>query len=330
MDFSFVNNKPATKRTEPVSDIPATSQQAAGASQPGSRQSAPAASSTTTNRPVIQLPSLPEVQAAQRPRAPPNLFRPAAATQPPTAPGNASSASASAAPTQRPAALPAATFSLSPAATLRAAQPQQPSSSANSAIQAAAFQQVNPNAILVNNRQEGNPLLRHIRNVRWQYADIVPDYQLGNSTCALFLSLRFHLLKPEYIHHRIRELQRSFRLRVLLCHVDVEDVVRPLEQVTKAALLNDCTLICAWSPEECARYLETYKAYETKPADSIQGRTDEDYFSRLNAAFTTVRGVNKTDVLTLASTFKSAGGIMQASMEELAACPGIGPTKGTL
>lgn len=42
---------------------------------------------------------------------------------------------------------------------------------------------------------------------------------------------RFHLLKPEYIHHRIKQLQRSFRLRVILCHVDVDDVVECLAQV---------------------------------------------------------------------------------------------------
>ena len=73
--------------------------------------------------------------------------------------------------------------------------------------------------------------------------------------------------------------------------------------------------------------METYKSYETKPADAIQGRTDEDYLSRLNSALTTVRGVNKTDVLTLGATFKTATSIMKASMEELAACPGLGPTK---
>lgn len=56
----------------------------------------------------------------------------------------------------------------------------------------------------------------------------------------------------------------------LQVHVDVEDAAKPLGDVTRAALLNDCTLICAWSPEECARYLETFKAYETKPASSIQ------------------------------------------------------------
>ena len=60
---------------------------------------------------------------------------------------------------------------------------------------------------------------------------------------------RFHLLKPEYVHHRIKELQRSFRLRLLVCHIDVEDVVEPLGQVIKAALLNEVTLICGWTPE---------------------------------------------------------------------------------
>lgn len=57
------------------------------------------------------------------------------------------------------------------------------------------------------------------------------------------------MLKPDYIHGRIKELQKSFRLRLLLCHVDVEDVVEPLGQVIRAALLNEITLICAWSPE---------------------------------------------------------------------------------
>ena len=70
---------------------------------------------------------------------------------------------------------------------------------------------------------------------------------------------RYHLLKPQYIHGRLKELQRAFRVRVLLCHVDVEDVVAPLAQVTRAALLNECTLICAWSPEVSARKLRFCK-----------------------------------------------------------------------
>ncbi|KAK3418534.1 hypothetical protein EUGRSUZ_H04470 [Eucalyptus grandis] len=182
------------------------------------------------------------------------------------------------------------------------------------------------NAILVSPRQ-GNPLLKHIRNVRWAFADIVCDYLIGQNSCALYLSLRYHLLHPDYLYYRIRELQKNYKLRVVLCHVDVEDVVKPLLEVTKTALLHDCTLLCGWSLEECGRYLETIKVYENKPADIIQGQMDTDYLSRLTHALTTVRHVNKTDVVTLGSTFGSLSHIMDASMEDLARCPGIGERK---
>ncbi|CAM6013424.1 unnamed protein product [Sphagnum balticum] len=183
------------------------------------------------------------------------------------------------------------------------------------------------NAIIVSRRQQGNPVLKHIRNVRWVFGDIVPDYLLGQTTCALYLSLRYHLLHPDYLYFRIRELQKSFRLRVVLCHIDVEDVIKPLHEVTKTALLHDCSLLCAWSLEECGRYLETIKMYENKPADNIQERTDNDYLSRLTGALTSVRHVNRTDVVTLGSTFGTLAAIMGASMEELARCPGIGERK---
>ncbi|KAL1802326.1 hypothetical protein ACET3Z_030973 [Daucus carota] len=183
------------------------------------------------------------------------------------------------------------------------------------------------NAILVSNRQKGNPLLKHIRNVRWEFADINCDYLLGQNTCALFLSIRYHLLHPDYLYFRIRELQKNFKLRVVLCHVDVEDVVKPLLEITKTAMLHDCTLLCAWSLEECGRYLETLKVYENKPADIIQGQMDTDYTSRLTGALTSIRHVNKTDVVTLGSTFGSLSHIMDASMEDLGRCPGIGERK---
>ncbi|KAK1695422.1 hypothetical protein QYE76_012119 [Lolium multiflorum] len=183
------------------------------------------------------------------------------------------------------------------------------------------------NAILVSNRQKGNPLLKHIRNARWTFADIVPDYVIGQSSCALYISLRYHLLHPDYLYYRIRELQKNFKLRVILCHIDIEDVVKPLHEVTRTSLLHDCTLLCGWSLEECGRYLETIKVFENKPADSIREHTDNDYLSRFTHALTSIRRVNKTDVITLGSSFGSLSRIMDASMEELARCPGIGERK---
>ncbi|GIL51687.1 hypothetical protein Vafri_7624 [Volvox africanus] len=120
-----------------------------------------------------------------------------------------------------------------------------------------------------------------------------------------------------------------FRLTVLLVHVDVDDVIKPLGEVTRAAVVGDCTLVCAWSPEECARWLETYKSYESKPAFTIQERVEPDYVSRLAAVLAgSVRGINRTDAHTLGTRFGSLAAMMRCSdPEKFSACPGIGPTK---
>lgn len=184
-----------------------------------------------------------------------------------------------------------------------------------------------PNVVLVSRSQNGNPLLRHVRCVRWAFADVLPDFVLGENACAVFVSLRYHLLHPKYLATRIASLQRAFRTRAVLCLVDTEDVTKPLGEVNKIAAMGDCALLCAWSPEEAARYVETLKAFEKKSPDAIKERRDADYVSRLAGALTAVRGVNKVDASSLGANFGSLAGIMRASAGTLAATPGLGPTK---
>eukprot|EP00657_Telonema_sp_P-1_P008346 TRINITY_DN29333_c0_g1_i1.p1 TRINITY_DN29333_c0_g1~~TRINITY_DN29333_c0_g1_i1.p1 ORF type:complete len:230 (+),score=22.92 TRINITY_DN29333_c0_g1_i1:184-873(+) len=183
-------------------------------------------------------------------------------------------------------------------------------------------------AIRVNRCQRGNPVLKHIRNVKWEFADdLGADYQLGKLSCALFLSMQYHLLHPEYIDSRIKQVERHYTVRVMLCSVDVENSDEVLEGLMKLAYDNQFTLLLVWSAEEGGRYLETFKAYEHKPADSIKAKVDPSYFALLTDALTAIRSVNKTDVYTLASTFGSLQGILQCSKDELAVCPGLGDKK---
>uniref|UniRef100_A0A8B9VFP3 ERCC excision repair 1, endonuclease non-catalytic subunit n=1 Tax=Anas zonorhyncha TaxID=75864 RepID=A0A8B9VFP3_9AVES len=128
----------------------------------------------------------------------------------------------------------------------------------------------------------GNPVLRFVRGVPWEFGDIVPDYVLGPSTCALFLSLRYHNLNPDYIHERLRSLGRSYALQLLLLQVDVKDPHQAVKELAKICVLADCTLILAWSPEEAGRYLETYKAYEQKPPDLLRERVEPGYMARVS------------------------------------------------
>ncbi len=60
---------------------------------------------------------------------------------------------------------------------------------------------------------------------------------------------------------------------------------------------------------------------------SPQERVQGDHFSVLTDSLTSVRGINKTDVLTLSSSFGSLKNIINCSMEELSLCPGLGARK---
>ncbi|XP_063174635.1 DNA excision repair protein ERCC-1 isoform X2 [Chroicocephalus ridibundus] len=180
--------------------------------------------------------------------------------------------------------------------------------------------------IVVSPRQRGNPVLKFVRNVPWEFGDIVPDYVLGQSTCALFLSLRYHHLHPDYIHDRLRQLGRSYGLQLLLVQVD-KDPHQALKELAKVCILADCTLLLAWSPEEAGRYLETYKAYEQKPPDLLKERVEQDFLSRMTDCLTSVKSVNKTDALSLLTAFGSLAAVVGASREDLSLCPGVGPQK---
>ena len=54
---------------------------------------------------------------------------------------------------------------------------------------------------------------------------LTSDYVLGATTCALFLSLRYHRLHPEYIYNRIQKLGKEYNLRILLIMVDIVNPV---------------------------------------------------------------------------------------------------------
>ncbi|KAJ9093245.1 hypothetical protein QFC19_008451 [Naganishia cerealis] len=79
--------------------------------------------------------------------------------------------------------------------------------------------------------------------------------------------------------------------------------------------------------EEAATYLATYKAFEHKPPDMLKERVHKDYASQLQNVLTSVRGVNKTNVMTLSTNFGSFKNLAHATPEQLALCPGLGDIK---
>ncbi|MCL4132544.1 UNVERIFIED_CONTAM: hypothetical protein GTU68_057756 [Idotea baltica] len=185
------------------------------------------------------------------------------------------------------------------------------------------------NSVIVNPRQRGNPILKFIRNVPWEFSEIVPDYVMGNTTCAMFLSLRYFNLNPNYIHDRLKALGKQYELRVLLVQVDIKDPHLELKQITKICVFADLTLMLAWSPEEAGRIIEIYKVFENKPPDLIMEKQDSNPYTQLIEALTSIKSINRTDAMTLLSNFGSLEKIVSTTPEELALCPGFGPQKAS-
>jgi len=180
------------------------------------------------------------------------------------------------------------------------------------------------NTVLVSPKQKGNPLLKFITNVLWEYSDIVPDYVMGKTTCALFLSIRYHQLNPDYIHERLKLLGNAYNLRILLVQIDVADPHHALKHLTRISILADMTIMLAWNAEDAGKIIETYKIYENKPPDDIMERSDTAPYQKLVNALTTVKSINKTDATTLLTTFGTLTDIVKAQSNTLALCPGFG------
>ncbi|KAL1718871.1 DNA repair protein rad10 [Schizophyllum commune] len=186
------------------------------------------------------------------------------------------------------------------------------------------------NNIIVRPVQRGNPVLEAIKHVGKEYGDIVADFQVGRTTGVLFLSLKYHRLHPEYVHTRIEKLGHSYTLRILLILCDVSEHRDPIRELTKASLtclINNITVIVAFSVEEAGHYLATFKQFEHRPPDMIKERVDKDYSSVLRSALTSISKVNKTDVETLRTSFGSFADIARASSDQLSNLPGFGQVK---
>ncbi|TLS24598.1 hypothetical protein PpBr36_08144 [Pyricularia pennisetigena] len=182
-------------------------------------------------------------------------------------------------------------------------------------------------SILVSPRQKSNPVLEWIKSVPWEYSDIPADYVLGLTTCALFLSLKYHRLHPEYIYTRIRNLQGKFNMRILLTMVDIPNHEEALRELSKTSLVNDVTLMLCWSSHEAARYLELYKSYEHASFAAIRAPPATGYAEKLVEFVTVPRAINKADAVALVSTFGSLRNAINADPDQVAAVSGWGERK---
>lgn len=189
----------------------------------------------------------------------------------------------------------------------------------------------------MNPNQKQNPLLQNLKSTRYVINESISPahYVLFDSCCALFLSLKYHAIHPDFIYERINELKNKFQLKILLVLIDHIVYESILKELSILSVRTNFTMMLAWNYEEAAKHIENYRLNADKPPDVIMGRSFEEN-SKSNPttgqqglvdALTSIKSVNRTDAVTLLSTFESLANVIHANTDELTICPGISIVK---
>lgn len=208
------------------------------------------------------------------------------------------------------------------------------------------------NIILANSNQSKNPLIKNLQNVRVVFNDSISPahFLLYDSCCAIFLSLKYHVIHPNYIYDRINDLQNRYQLKLLLVMIDHVIYEKSLKELTIVAIRTNFTLLPAWTYEEAAHHIENYRLNSDSTPDIIMGRmngtnrtgqsssesgtlkkndpsSNNSLRQNLVETLTTIKSVNRTDAVTLLSAFETFDSLIRANTDELTVCSGISMLK---
>ena len=158
-------------------------------------------------------------------------------------------------------------------------------------------------------------------------------YLMYESCCALFLSLKYHVIYPDYIYDKLNDLRNAYQLKILLVLIDHIEYQSALKELTKLSIRTNCTLILAWSYEEAANHIENYRNFADKSADIITGKQNPTEIGKgatyqcLVDGLTSIRSINKTDAVSLISMFDTFENIVRSDDDQLIVCPGMASLK---
>ncbi|AGO12899.1 AaceriADL351Wp [[Ashbya] aceris (nom. inval.)] len=162
-------------------------------------------------------------------------------------------------PDLQPAPVAPATDSTGPPKVTNAFNQQRPAPAAADTETAKRPRSGQGRTILVSTSQKGNPLLKGLANTNWTYVKssatekVYYDYQVQGRK-VVFLSLKYHKLRPEYIEQKLRPFGKTPG-HILLCVVDIEDSEDILKDLNKTTMFNGFTMLLAFNFEQAAKYL---------------------------------------------------------------------------
>uniref|UniRef100_A0A1I7UXB3 GIY-YIG domain-containing protein n=1 Tax=Caenorhabditis tropicalis TaxID=1561998 RepID=A0A1I7UXB3_9PELO len=121
-------------------------------------------------------------------------------------------------------------------------------------------------ALVVNRRrQEGNPVLKYVRNVRYEWGECGADFECGPAFGVVYLSFKYHKQHPEYVYSRINgKAENRYRNKVLLGYCNMEEPRHVLRELNMICFREAWTLVVVYTVEEAAEYIELFKTTQKK------------------------------------------------------------------
>lgn len=145
--------------------------------------------------------------------------------------------------------------------------------------------------IKVNSHQRGNNVLDFLTQVRWSFYDtLTTDYEIENFISVLFLSLRFHTQKPDYIFSRLNQL-REYKVQILLILIDLQNY----EEYLKEFVVLDHQIFYCFSNDEAAKYLAALDLNAHRSTDILKQKYSHDLDERKQEFIIKFPKLNKND-----------------------------------
>lgn len=176
--------------------------------------------------------------------------------------------------------------------------------------------------IRVSNTQTGNVLLNYISVSSWVYSSTTTsDYEINYTTSVLFLSLKFHAIKPDYIYQRINKMHLK-NLNILIVLLDVPNFNIALRELFKNITI---TCIVCKTFQECAYYIKGFDKATNKSVEQIRKKS-----TGIDVFFESIFKINKTDCINLKKHFTNLQHVFRSNKKELSEIQGIGLTKSEI
>lgn len=167
--------------------------------------------------------------------------------------------------------------------------------------------------------QRGNKLIEYLSSTVWQFdSSCSADYEINFSTLILFLSLKFHSAKPEYIHKRLAKLKQA-KLRVLMVLIDTPSFNTTLQELFRTIPI---TIILCKTYEECSKYIKGFDLCSKRGSEVLKKRE-----STVDAFLQSFSKINKTDSITLQRKYRTLKDLFDANEKDLSNVIGIGKIK---